>query len=1116
MLELVIGRAGAGKTEYIMERIRENAASRGKQLLIVPEQYSHETERRLCACCGDSVSLYAEVLSFSRLASRVFSEVGGAADTVLDNGGRLLVMSLALKSVSSELRLYGAASRKPDFLKELLDAVDEFKSGCISSEVLADASEWTEGRTRDKLHDLSLIAGAYDALTARELADPGDRLTRLAERIGQSSLCGSGSVYIDGFTDFTAQETLVIRELVSKAPMITVCLCWDGEAEGLEVFAHARETAARLMNMAKERGREVRTVLLEGRDAQRSGEIAFLEKSLFGYGGEHYPGECENIELYSGDTPASELEFAAARIRELVRGGGYRYRDIAVAARGFERYGGMAENIFDFYEVPHFTAKMSDILQKPVLALITAALDIVNENWKYDPVFRYLKTNLTGISPEECDILENYILKWNIRGSLWTREGGWTFNPAGYMRDMTGPDRETLARINDIRRRVREPLIKLRKAGQKGAAASEQAMAVYSFLEEISLPERLDEKAGELVRAGNAELAVEYRQLWDILILALEQAVSILKDTPMALEEFSGLFKLVLSQYDVGSIPVSLDCVTLGDMSRMRRGDVKCLIVIGADDDSIPRVSEKEGLLSRSEREQLVELGVELGGTGDDALYREMNIIYTALTRPVHKLILSYPRRGATGGEKRPSFVANRLSGIFDISVTEIESLGQTHRTASLKPCFELAVSEKRGIPGKAALAAARWFENGGEWSERLREIRNAPALPRGPLSEDAVLELYGADTGMSASRVDKYYSCRFAYFMRYGLRAKLRDRAEFDAPEIGSFMHYILENVTRDVKTAGGFASASTELLDELTEKYVKEFVEKEFPGFKDKPARFVYLFKRLVETARQVVRDMAEELSRSDFEPLDFELRFAKDGPLPPAEITDGESSVSVSGLVDRVDGWIHDGVLYLRVVDYKTGRKSFNLSDIWYGMGMQMLLYLFTLQKSGGLYYGEKIVPAGVLYAPARDLILPMPKSSSDEEIEKERSGQLRRSGLILDDTEVIEAMEKCGTSKPGAPKFLPVKFKKDGSPSGGSLATAEQFGRLNGHIDKMLLQISRELKRGSIDANPYQKGSAESACEYCEYKSACHFNEKAGDRKRYLGKLKPSQIWERLES
>ena len=1095
MLKLILGRAGTGKTACVMNEIRDRALLGETGLvLLVPEQYSHDAERRLCAVAGDSLSLHGEVLSFTRLASRVFSETGGGAETVIDAGGRMLTMYRAIASVQSLLHVYGGEGRRADFLEKMLLTYDELKRCGITPEMLANVSFEADSGLSGKLMDMSLIFDAYAAALAGSAVDPGDVLTKAADALeayGAFSRCG---VYVDGFTDFTVQEERVLDVLLKNGADMTVCLTCDGIDRDSELFSASRRAARRLISLADSRGIQVSIRETSHRGRELSPALSLIEEKLFS--GEVAPPEepANGLELFRAASRGEEYELAAARVIELVRQG-YRYRDIAVVSCEWESYGGLMESIFEKYGVPVYLNRKADILEKPAVALICAALDTVASGWEYESVFAYLRSGLTGVPAEEIDRLENYVLTWNIRGSMWTRGEAWDMPLSGYSGRSGENDDELLAAIDRCRRRVAVPLKRLRDCLRAAETGGGHVRALYSFLEEIGFCERLEERSASLRAEGRAQLSDEYAQLWSILKTAMEQFDGIMGDQPLSIQEFARLWQLLVSQYDVASIPVALDRVGLGDIARHRRRDVKCLIVTGAYDGALPRAAVRGGLLSDSEREALRSLGIDALG-GEEDLYREMYDVYASLTLPSERLIMTYPADAASG---RASYIFTRLGVLTNTPVRDADM--RLCRLSAPLPRFELAVS---GDP-----TAERLLSSEPSSPERLTRLKTAAAAGRQPLTRETAKLLYGKRVHLSASRVDQFASCQFAFFLRFGLKAKPRRRAVFDSPVYGTFMHYILENVTRDVKDGGGFREIDESLCRELTRKYVRLYADRELGGLGGKTSRFIYLFRRLAAEAEDIVLDMLDELKNSDFTPIDFELSFSSGGDMPPFTLEEGDAQLTVDGLVDRVDGWVHDGRLYLRVIDYKTGKKSFSLSDIWYGMGMQMIIYLFALAAEGKDRYKMDIVPAGVLYVPAREMFLNLPRDTTQEQLVRERTKALRRSGLILSEDDVIEAMGR-GEGR----KYLPVKFSKDGAPAGDSLASLEKMGLLAKHIDATLREIGRELMNGDISADPYFKNQMDNACRWCEFRRACHFSEEAGDSRKFLPSLKPGEVWDRL--
>ena len=1087
MLHILTGRAGSGKTKEIFRRMAAAGANR-PQLLLVPEQASFETEQRLCRENGNRAGLYSEVLTFTRLENRVLSLAGGGARGVLDEGGRLLVMYAALRSVASNLKVYAMHTRKPEFLNSLIATADELKSCCVTGEALLRAGEETEGLDGDKLRDLGLIFGAYEAMTARGSLDPRDRLTRLADKLRDCPYCEGKDVWLDGFTDFTPQQGLVLERILRQAASVTVSLTMEPGRGEEEVFAPARRTAAWLKRLAGQAASPVTEEHIPTCARGRTKPLRHLEANLFALPMEPYDGPLEScVTVAALPSPRDEVSWAAGIIRDLVREG-YRYRDIVLTARSMERYRDDIREIFAAFDLPVFQAEKTDILQKPIFTLITAALDAVNGGYDYEDMFRYLKTGLAGLTFDQCDRLENYVRTWDLWGSRWTAKKDWTMHPAGYSRAFSEEDRELLAELNALRRQVVEPLETLRQTS--GDTIRSQGMALYAFLESIGAPDALEARAASLLEEGEPELSREYSQLWEIFCGALEQCVALLGDMEADFSEFSRLLKLLLSRYTVGTIPASLDRITAGDAPRLSNRSSKVLLLLGADDGAIPQVTPGQGLLTDRDRELLEGFGLELSARVEERLSRENTIVYTACTQPTDRLYVSWP----TAGETRPSFLVERLSYLFPQCVVQPEPPLAPDRLITLAA----EVPEARAALEKT-------------YGEAFSRLDRAAGWSRGKLSPRAVRRLYGEKVAMSASRMDKYKSCHFAYFLQYGLAAKPRRRAGFDAPEYGTFVHYVLEHVLKAAKVRGGVPSCSDEEIRGLTRQAVSEYVHTQLGGMEHQTPRFKYLFRRLQAGVQAVVDNVVDELRASDFQPILFELGFGSGQDLPPVEVKSNGITLRISGFVDRVDGWEKDGRLYVRVVDYKTGRKSFDLTEVWNGLGLQMLLYLFTLEERGEALLGTQPTPAGVLYLPARDALVSGSRAMEATQRQALLDKELVRRGLVLDDEEVIQAMEH----GEGGMRFLPLKVSaRTGAISGDALVTAEKLGRLRRHTRHILEDICKEIAAGNIDADPFWRGPAKNACQYCDYVQVCQFEEDR-DRRRWIPTVRSGAFWESLE-
>ena len=707
---------------------------------------------------------------------------------------------------------------------------------------------------------------AFESAAGGARSDPSAQLTQLLEDLPRSSLARAGHIYIDGFTDFTRVEERIVESLLPRGADVTVCLTLDSLDSDNEVFELSRRTARRLLAAAHELG--VGTDIVTPGAAQED-VIGRLAAGVFSYGGETQDAQ-GRVLLRSAAGVTAECAFAAARCLELARGG-CRWRDIAVAVRGFEDYRCALEAAFAAAGVPLFTARRADVLSKPLPALIAGAYEIILGGWEQAEVFSYLRTGLAGLTDAETDKLENYCCIWSIRARHWLGEGDWRMPPEGAQSREEG-SAERLAEINGIRRRAAKPLLALHRRASAAGTARGQAQALSAFFDELDLAERLAQHAEELEAAGRRQAADEYSRLWEAAVSALEQAAQILGDTPMDAAEFSRLYLLALSQCGVGGIPVALDMVTAGDFDRMRRRHIRHLIVLGRQRGAPATRAggNRRVLRRRAARAGCTGLPPRRGGR-------------RALARVFAHLQLPLPARGerdaghAHAGRGGRGRAAERHRLARRAALRPADTARGHARGARRLPrgAMELAAAAERS-PGPWQRAAARWYEE--NEPRRLGKLRAAARRERGALSAGAARALYGRDLRLTASRVERFASCRFAYFMSYGLRAKTLEPADFSPPAYGEFMHYVLQHVAQEAEALGGFGAAPEEQLSALAEKYVEHYIEEELGGFEGRSARFIYLFRRLGEGVRRVVLDMAAELRDSDFLPIGFELDFSR----------------------------------------------------------------------------------------------------------------------------------------------------------------------------------------------------------------------------------------------
>ena len=1100
MLTILIGRAKTGKSDKVLRRMAELGET-SRQILLVPEHASHQAEVDVCRACGDTASRHAEVLSFRRLGERVLSITGGIADVTLDNGGKLLTLQRALLETAPQLTLYRKPSQKVGFLEQMLALFDELRCYEVTPEILYQQAQDIGGATHDKLTDLSLLYAAYEARLCRPGLDARDRMTKLCDHLEESGYVRDKDIFIDGFTYFNAQERRVLAAFLRQARSVTVTLLGEVNSRE-EIFAPTLKTMEMLERLARTENRPVK---IEALTSTGTSALGHLERHFFGEN-IPYEGGSGAVHLREASTVYAEVEQTAADIRRLLAAGKCRCRDITVAARNMGDYMGTIETVFERYGIPAYISRRSDILEKPVLSLLTGVLASISNGYEYEDMFRWLKTGLAGLTPEECDVLENYVLKWEIRGQAWLQEADWTENPDGYGAPWNDLRQARLEQVNELRRRVGGPLGRLAAGMKEGRTARDYVEALYDFMETLNLEAALTEQMHRQAEGGRMQEAEETAQLWEILCGVLDQFVEILGEERLTGDEFERLFRLVLTQYSVGTIPVSLDQVSVTEITRNDRHTTQYLFLLGANDHVLPDPGQSGGLLNEDDRQELALRGIELAPSGMERMSVELQNLYAALTQPTEGLTVSYPVTDVSGSELRPAFVVERLQNLFPDLRLERELADKAYRLTAVGPAMETAGREPGGV-------LWQYFQQTADSARRLDAMARAADARRGRLSPEAVKAIYGERISMTASRLERLRSCHFAYFMEYGLRAKPREPAAFDAPQIGTFLHYLLENVTRDVLAQGGFAAVDNDRLHQLVRQYIDQYVAGELHNFQNRSARFRYLFRRLRTTAYAVIDQVAEELRHSDFVPMAFELTFGgKDGALPAVTISQPGGQLRVGGKVDRVDGWIKDNKLYIRVVDYKSGKKKFDLANVRMGLDIQMLLYLFALQKEGKQYFGRDIEPAGVLYLPARDEILSLDRNVTPEDLEKEREKTLKRSGLLLDEPEVLQAMEHEAMTEP---RYLPLRVNRSGDLSG-SIASAAQLGKLGNYVDKLLRQIAGELGSGNIDADPCCHSEEDSQCRFCDWAPACHFRDgQDRDHLRYILPVKPEEFWQELE-
>ena len=1064
MLILLLGTDWVANREMLLsELVQDIKEKRENRIWMVPELISHDTERRLCKAAGDTASRYAEVLSFTRLHRRVCDTVGHGARECLDNGGRLVAMAAAARLLHSKLKSFASVETRPEFLTGLLDALDDFKRCCISADDLLSASKQTEGLLAQKLEELSLLLETYDALCKQGKRDPSDQMNWLLEQLECSDFAQQHVFYFDGFPDFTRQHMAILEHMALHSQKVVVSLNCDQLNTADPAFETASDTAAQLLRWAKQSGVQycIKTV------PARSDALEAVRSRLFQGDIKLQPQLADVVRLCSCDSVYDECVAAAEQTINFVHAGA-RYRDIGIVCSDLATYRGAISMVLNRCHIPAYLSGTEVILDKSVITTVLSALDVALSGFEQAEMIRYIKSVLSPLELSLSDKVENYAFIWNISGRRWLEK--WEYHPGGLSEQWTDEDKEALDALNRARELVVQPLARLRNSLHDSSSIAQQVEALYCFLEDINLAERLSALADEMEAAGDSRNAQILDQLWEILLSALEQMHDVLGNIGWDCEHFVRLLRLLLSQYDVGTIPPVLDAVMVGSVSAMRCQQVKHLVVLGAVEGSLPGYPGATGVLTDQERVALRKLGMPLSGGAMEGIQAELAEIYGVFCGAHNTISVSY-----AGGQ--PSFLYKRLLAMVGHESEKVDSYG----AALVDPIEASALLVRLEQADSAASIGL---------CDRYNEILQKTQYSVGTISQSNIRRLYGSVLKLSASQVDRLADCRMSYFLKYGLRAKERKVVAVDPAEFGTYVHAVLEETCRAVMQMGGFHKVSMEQTLQLARNFSASYAEEHFSQLDSQ--RIEYLFRRNGAELDMIVCELWDELQQCGFEPVGFEVAFGDGEDVAAIPIHGKTMEALLRGYVDRVDAWRENGQNYFRIVDYKTGKKDFDYCDVFNGYGLQMLLYLFALEDQGTSVLGDVPIPAGIQYFPAR-----VPMLSSDGSLSQEDAAQLRekswkRKGLILKDDAVLAAMDPNEKTK-----RLNYTRKKDGSISG-DLADKAQLRLLKAYVFSLLGAMVDDIASGNVEANPYTRGNSHNACSFCPYGAVCHPEDVAGRR------------------
>ncbi len=1095
----ILGRAGAGKTHQIFEEIKKNleANSGEKLILLVPEQYTLQAERDLLKSLDTPGIMGVEVLSISRLGKRILNETGGKNKTFINKQGKNMVLKRIINEKAGELTIYSRACRQQGFVENMADLITELKQQDITPEQLLEKRVLREDDTTldQKIHDIGLLYQSFNSYMQDRYIDMEDYINLLIKKIKDSSILLNSRVWIDSFTTFSSQSLRVIEEIMALAHETTISLTIDTnlDVRDAQIFELSWYTFRKIRDLAGKRGLKQEMISICGPAGldYKQPALVYLEKELYAYPFNPYQNECPEIKVFAAKSINTEVEHLAAQVVELVREQGYRYRDITVVCNSMETYGRLIKRVFANYGIPLFMDEKREIMGNPIIELILSALEIARGRYKYEDVFRYLKTGFAGLSWDECDILENYVLAYGIKGKGWK-------NP------FTRGEDEELPILNSWRESIVMPLEQLEEQSRGQKTAREISQALLAFLELIDLPTEIDRWTDQLGEDAYYEMQSESRQIWNTVMLMVEQIMELLGEQVIGLKEYQQILEAGLQSFEMGIIPTTVDQVLVGSIQRSKSHDIRALFVIGVNDGILPSGSWPEGVFTEEEKSWLKEQGLEIGLSRDLKTAQENYLIYSAITKPSQLLRLSYACSDLESKALRPSLLIARFRQLL-IRLSSTHDLienQEIHRNmiSTANSTYKYLVDNLRNhLDGRMVdeiwWDVYSWYRDHPQWQTKNNAIINGFFHDNQPesLNQKKAREVYEGPLRTSVSRLEQYVNCPFAHFMRYGLKPEKRALYELGVPDIGDILHKTLQNLSRELSREKlSWREIDRSTCDKIIDKVSEEILSDYNQGIFESSSRYRYMCQRLKRISRRAAWTLTSHLQKGGFSFLGHEMRFGNgdfcDFPALEVELTDGEK-IYLEGRIDRVDLLHEDDDFYIKIIDYKSGNRSLKLSDIYHGLNLQLIIYLAAVMNAIQDREGKTVRPGGIFYFKLDDPLI------DGEEIEQEAieiaiNKKLKMTGLAVADTRIIRQMD---VEFDSASDILPVRIKQNGEfYSDASVLDEEWFEKMRHFALHRVGEVASEMLGGSIKIEPVKNGP-HTACAYCDYKSICQFDQ-----------------------
>lgn len=1092
-LKFIFGPSGSGKSQFLYNRIVEESKAHPERqfIVLVPEQFTMQTQKDLVAAHPAHGIMNIDVLSFARLAYRVFEETGGGQLPVLDDEGKNLVLRKIAGDFEGELKVLRGNMKKPGYISEVKSVISEFTQYDVGEEEICRVME-TAGEDSNlscKLEDILKLYLGFSEYLDKKYITKEELLDVLSREIGKSEILKDSTVALDGFTGFTPVQNRLLRELMRCCREVVVTVIMDERENPFsycspyQLFALSKHMVSSLSDIAKEEKIAVeepeylygKPVRFKGNDA-----LSFLERNIFRCGREIFGREQEAVSVRAARNPREEAFAAAGEIRALVRERKYRFRDIGVIASDMDVYGDYLEEAFAAYDIPAFMDHKRSILLNSFVEYVRSLLNMAEQGFTYESVFRFLRTGLSGIDYEDTCVLENYVIGLGIKGyKKWQ---------CRWERLLKGMDAEDLKRLNRLRTQFVERVdgfVFVLKQRQK--TVRDITEALYEFMVQEELQLKLKRQEEMFLVEGELALAKEYAQVYRILMELLDKFVELLGDEAVSLKEYGKLLDAGLSEARVGVIPPSVDQLVAGDVQRTRLKDIKALIFIGANDAYLPGALLRTGLLSERDRERFQKEKISLAPGGKEQAYIQKFYLYMNLTKPSERLSVYFSKVSPDGKSMRPSYLIQEIRRLYPLlAVSDEEGRPLRDRELTEDMGMDLLIKgfQGRELTDRGWQELYAWYLREPRLKERAERLLLAGyySRPSDGLTREVAERLYGKDFEDSITRIERFSACAFAHFLTYGLNLRERAEYEFQAVDLGNICHSALEAFSKRLQREN---IGWTELSDELRRQYIDESVEQAAADYGNlvlsSSERNAYMVVRMKRMLERTVWALAKQLSAGDFEPAAYEFRFK-------------------NGKIDRIDTCEDGDKVYVKVMDYKTGSRAFDVVALYHGLQLQLMVYMdAALSEQERRHPGMEAVPAGVFYYRLSDPVVDKGEEDTEAAVLKE----LKPDGIINLQDEVLEHLDR---KREGESLAVPIKYNKNGSLSKTSKAVPEEeFRLMMGHALKKIETAHREILKGETAAAPYRRGT-ESGCDYCGYRHVCGFDLKVpGYRYRDIGKM-----------